>query len=761
MNMKNDNSVFGRSIIAAAVALAFPAGSALADEVQTLISPNTSEVSLRLQDLNKVNPLYRMYSGLDSSGVNGSLDVNLVKRSEDGAWMKLQARDLGLPGIQEFGASYDKQGDWKVGLNYNEITKYAPYTINTKVAGVGTDKLTLNPDWRSSAGLGPESSLKLERTGTSLSGSKLFSDAFKLNFSLKSEDKKGAIMSSSYGSTWNGANSATPTKNYGTMFFAPQPENYRHNQVEASIDYFTKALQLSAGYYGSFFNNASRGLNITPGNNALPTLPCNAATCVTAIPAGASALPWISLPPDNRAQQWYVSGAYNFSNSTRLSFKMSKERVTQDDGFIPAYGAVTPLSGTPVSATYNSMNPPGVPYAAGITNTNLGGVVDTTTYFGMLTTKLTKDLDLLASWRYEDRQDKTPQRNYLDAQASTEFPTGAANEQDSHKINVGKFELSYRLPEGYRLTGGLDFDQKKTPDTMRDEVTDKTIRAELRKSLSETLNGKVMLAHSNRTGGAWELLDPTSFPTATNVAAPLQFADRKRDKAKVMVDWNPIDPLSLQLFYEHTKDNYPFTPVGGNARMGMTDGKTDLYGLDAAYKISDAWKVNGYYTYNQNKTHQNELYTPRVLPQTCAIVPASVANTCVPWQADLDMKGEVFGAGVQGKLASWDIGAQYLYSKDKTRYDIAFNPSYPTAATSSVPSGAGVLPDTVYSLNRLTFYGTYKYSKETRLRLDYINDVRKMDDYTWSNWTFSDGTRVNVAPNQKTQMVGLTLIQSF
>ncbi len=756
--MNNDKSVFGRSLVAVAVALAFPTGSALADEVQDLTNPNKSEVALRIQDVNKVNPLYRMYTGVDRKGVTGSFAVDVVRRSAEGDWLKLQGRDLGVSGIQELGASYEKQGDWRIGLDYNEITKYAPYTINTKVSGVGTDKLTLNQDWRSSAGLGGESSLKLERTATSLTGSKLFSDAFKFGFSFKTEDKKGAIMSSMIGSTLNGQ---TPGKNYSTQYFAPQPENFRHNQFEATLDYFTKTLQLSGGYYGSFFNNANTGLNITPGNNSIPTLPCAAATCITALPLAAQGIPWIALPPDNRAQQLFLSGGFNFTDTTRLSFKLSKERLTQDDGFIPAYGAITPLAGAPISATFTSNNPPGVPYASGMTSSSLGGLVDTTAYFGMLTSKLSKDLDLLASWRYEDRDDKTPQRNYLDAQASTEFPAGATNERESHKLNHGRFELSYRLPAGYRLIGGLDYDKKQTPEALRDEVTDRTARIELKKSLSELVNGSVKISHSNRTGGTWTLLDPTSFPTTTNVAAPLQFADRKRDKARIMVDWNPVDPLSLQLFYEQGKDTYPFTPPAGNARMGQTDGKTELYGLDASYKINDDWKASGYYSHNQNKTHQNEMYTPRVLPQTCAIAPASATNTCSPWTADLNLEGMVFGAALKGKLSSWDIGADYLYSKDQTKYNIGFNPLYPTAATSSVPAGAGVLPDTNYTLNRLRLNGTYAFSKETRVRLDYVYDVRKMDDYTWANWTYSDGTRVNVDPNQKTQLIGVTLIQSF
>ena len=764
--MKHDNSVFGRSLIAAAVALAFPAGSALADEVQELTNPNRSDVSLRIQDINKVNPLYRMYSGMDRTGARGSLDLDLVRRSDDGAWMKLLGRDLGLSGIQEFGGSYEKQGDWRIGLDYNEITKYAPYTINTKVGGVGTDTLNLNQDFRSAAGIGPESSLKLERTATSLSGSKLFSDAFKFSFSAKMEDKKGAIMSSMIGSTLNGIGG----KNYSTMYFTPQPENFKHNQFEATLDYFTKKMQLSGGYYGSFFNNANTALNITPGNNSIPTLPCAfPASCNPAIPLGAApnygaqGIPWIALPPDNRAQQLFLSGAFNFTDKTRLSFKWSKERLTQNDSFIPPYGDTTTAS-----ATYSKQNPPGVPYAPGITNSNLGGLVDTTAYFGMLTSKLTKDLDLAASWRYEDRDDKTPQRNYLDATAApTEFPNGLANAQESHQLNRGKLELSYRLPAGYRLVGGLDYDQKKTPEAYRDSVTDKTVRIELRKSMSEAVNGSVKLSHSNRTGGAWHLLDGTpaagvtTFSTTTGVAAPLQFSDRKRDKAKLMMEWRPVDPLSLQLFYEQGKDSYPFDPPSGNARMGQTDGKTQLYGLDAAFRVNDDWKTHAYYSYNQNKTHQNEVYTTRRqnLDQNCTIV--GVTTSCSPWQADLNLKGMVFGAGVNGKMARWDFGADYLYSKDTTGYKISFDPNYPTAAGSSVPAGAGVLPDTNYTLNRLKLFGTYAFSKVTRLRLDYVYDVRKMDDYTWANWTYSDGTRVNVDPKQTTQFVGVTLIQSF
>ena len=749
--MKNQRNVLSRSAVAMAIALAFPAGYALADEVQDLTTPNQSDVSLNIRNLDQVNPYFRLYNGQDRTGASGSVDINLIKRNDHGYWFSVQGKDLGQRN-QEFGASAEQQGDWRIALDYNEITRFAPYIVNSKVTGVGTDTLVLNKDFRSYQGIGPESSLKLERTGTTISGTKYFAENFKFNFSMKSEDKKGAIMSAANGATWNSPVGATYAgKNYATNFYAPQPENYRHNQFEASFDYFTKKLQLSGGVYVSVLDHPSIAMQTSPGQNSLSTT------------AGPITSPWISLPPANRASQWDFSGGYNASDDTRVSFKLAKEVGNQSAPFIPAYGNT--VTG---SSTYTQINPPGVPYAPGIANVGLDGLVETTSAFGMVTSRLSKDLNFLASWRYEDRNDKTPQRLYLDKTANAiEYPDGVLNPVESHKVNRGKAEMTYRLAGGYSLSGGLEFDRKATPQAYRDEVTDKTVRLELRKALSDTLNGKFMVASSNRDGGAWHLLDgtpapgATTFSTTTGVAAPLQFVDRRRDKVKIMADWSPVDPLSLQIFYEYAKDAYNFTPPSGNAQMGMTDGRANLVGLDAAFQINDKWKANAYYSLNTNKTHQNEVYTPRInaADQSCKGVLAT--NSCTPWMADLDMRGEVFGVGLNGSVASWTFGAKYLYSQDTTKYGITFNPAGPTPAGSSVPAGAGVLPDTVYSINRLNFSGGYAVNKQTRVRLDYIYDVRKMDDYTWSQWTFSDGTRVTVNPTQTTQLLGVTLTHAF
>ncbi len=735
--------------VALAVAVLMMSVAAFADDVPELESPNQREVSVTIGDLNQVNPLFRYYSGIDHSGIFGALGLLYVNRDSQGDWFKLLGENLGQNGIQEFGASYERQGDWRVGLNYVEITKYAPYTIQTKVEGVGTSNLELNPDFRSHDGLGGVSSLDLQRKATDLSADKFLGESFKANFSISTEEKTGAIMSSSEGNNLSGltpANSGVPVggKTYATQFFAPQPEDYKHTQVAASIDYFNRSWQVTGGYYGSFFTDDYTALNIVPGNDPGKTTRYLS-----------SEVPWISLPPSNRSQQLYAQGAYSINDSSRLTFKATTEQSVQDMGFIP-------------QVAVGGLNPKGVVYAPAMTSNNLGGLVNTTTYAAAYNASLVKGLDLVASWRYEDRDDETPIRPYF---VSGGVPT--YNAPDSHTGNNGKLELSYRLPDNYRISGGFNYLQENTPGQLRETIEDDIVHLDLKKSMSETLNGTVTVLQDTRTGGPWNLapVDPSPTcacaPTLTNVTAPIEFGNRTRDAARIMADWSPLAPLSLQAYYEVGFDKYTSSPFGQSqvpgytlAPTGLLSDRTNTVGLDAAYAINSKWKLTAYVSYNEQNTYQNEAEAARVGGiQTCAGGGTiSDDTTCVPWSANLDMKGETFGLELRGKIGAWSVGARYSYEKDLTNYNIAYVDPGPL---SPVPAGAGNLPNTFYTVNSLRLTGSTPVSKNARIRVDYIYDVRRMDDYTWANWTFSDGTTVFQSPNQITQLIKVTLTVAF
>jgi hypothetical protein len=194
--------------------------------------------------------------------------------------------------------------------------------------------------------------------------------------------------------------------------------------------------------------------------------------------------------------------------------------------------------------------------------------------------------------------------------------------------------------------------------------------------------------------------------------------------------------------------------------MGLLSAKTDSIGLDGSYAINDRWSATSFVSYNQQKTSQHESETPRLGgTQTCSGAGTIGADqTCVPWSADLDMNGKVFGFGIKGQISAWLVSAKYMYEKDLTSYNIAFNPA---GALNPVPAGAGNLPATFYTINSLQLSGVRALTKNTRLIIDYIYDIRRIDDYTWQNWTFSDGTTVFQSPNQITQAIKVTLAVLF
>jgi len=739
--------IFRPTLIAVSVSLAFPLlAFAEDDDLESLLNPNVSEISLKLQQVDKVNPLYRQYYGLNHQGLNGSVDINFVQRSEDGRWLKFQARDLGLS-TQEFQAVAEQQGDWALKLGYDQLPHYSPFKVNTAVKGVGSNSLTLpSTPWGVGAGYS-EYDLKTERTATSIAASKFISEGLQANFSFKNEDKKGTRMSGSGGNSFSSGG-----KTYSSQFFTPEPIDATHNQFEASLDYTTKKFQLSGGYYGSFYqNNAGNGLFVGPTSVFGKTPDTTAGTTLTTLSTNMSPL---ALPPDNHMQQLYLNGGYNWSDATRATFNAAKSIGIQNDSFISA-GVIVP--GTNASCGASQRCP-----ATVTSRSSLDAKVDTTNLGATITSRVTKELNVLASWSYEDRKDKTPLDNYL-----IDYSHGGAtytNNPESMKTTRGRLEASYRLPMGYRLTAGYDYDEKKyegmADEGYRDKMQEDTYRVALRKSMSETVNGSVILSHSNRTGSAWGST-PSSY--GDHWIAPVQFSDRQRDKVKLLLDWSPLDNLDLQFAFENAYDDY----ASRVNDMGLDSGRSSLYTLDVNYQLSDSWRLNSWYSLGNNKIKQNERQNPRSVNaaaeniQSCS--GASGTLTCNPWSANLKLRSEGFGAGIQGKITSkLEVGAQYLYSHDRNVYDISVGGVQAGSnANSQVLSGAGVLPDTVYSVSTFRLFGKYPVAKTTVLRLDYIYDRRKMDDYTWSNWRYSDGTTVFVDPVQTTQILGLTIIQSF
>lgn len=703
-----------RTALTLALAAVFPASSALADDREAQLNPNAAEASLNLQHLNGAHPLYRQYTGFTGSGLSVSGDIDYVRRNEEAEWFRLNARNLGLR-TQEAAISYEKQGDWAIGLEFDQTPRYSPYEVRTSVLGAGTSTIT-QPDLGSEAAANDLSRLskqtfKSERESVSFTASKYVSQGLKLSLALKSEDKKGLRVFGVRGGTQpSNLNTA-----YRSFAFAPEPINQTHKQIEASVDYAVDKFQLSAGYYGSFFENDYKSLQVIGGTR----------TSLLRSPLT------VALAPDNSAQQFYVNGAYNFSKDTRGNLKVSYSEGKQNDSFLP--------SGVG-----------GVSYDPTLVGNSLNAKVATTEVFTSLTSRLTQDLKLLASWRYEDRDDKTPVRPFI-RNAGNGYV--ATNNPESHVANWGKLEFDYRLGAGYAMTFGVDHRDmersasgylvaavtgvRSSQGPARKEVKEWTSRMSLRKTMSDTVNGSLTFSHSERDGSDW---------TGSPAIYPVYLADRDRDRARALIDWLISERANLQVAAEIYSDSYGMSKEEVPTGLGLDRGKGRLVSVDGFYALSDDWRVNAWYSNESGQTRQGAYGNYCTGAATCT------AST--DWNATLKLKSQQLGLGVNGRVGEIELGAQYLYVRDENEQRIGNIPSNALA-------GIGVLPDTKYTQNALKLFGVVPVDEATKVRVEYIYDRRRMDDYTWRNWVYSDGTRVDVEPRQTTHIFGVSLQHSF
>ena len=133
----------------------------------------------------------------------------------------------------------------------------------------------------------------------------------------------------------------------------------------------------------------------------------------------------------------------------------------------------------------------------------------------------------------------------------------------------------------------------------RSSLDETTLRAGVRKSLSETVNGSLTYVHANRDGGHYKNPDSVGEPNE-NTINPLNIADRKRNKLRGVADWAPMENLSLQFIAEVSKDNYSGQPYGLD-RRALPRPIT----LDGSYQLGQNWSVNAWFTLDQTKADEN------------------------------------------------------------------------------------------------------------------------------------------------------------
>ena len=752
------------AVRAALAALAFVPAAHAADSddaVRELTEP-ASSVEVGGLYVNRDAAKFGEYNGLDKKRVYGIGDLELFGGdAPDGAfrWMVL-GRNLGLDS-RSLAGEVGTQGRWRITAGYDEIVRNFSDTYLTLWQGAGGTTLTLPPGYpaagtrlavtNSAAGiLANWNNIQSPNgtAGTTGGGPAAVIPANMHSFNIGTERKRGNVgVSAILAPGWEVKASVKHEEKDGTKItgvnigrfsgvsaLLPEPISSTTDQFEAGVSFAGKQAFFNAGYYGSIYRN-DIGLWTVENAAANNTVMGNIAR--------------LQSSPDNQMHQFNMGGGYRFTSATRFSFSGSWARLTQNESFI----------GSPAGSTWV------------VPETSAHAKVINSSFLARLTSRVMKDLTLNAAYKYDDRDNRTPVMDFrTTAGDSPGASTMFSNEPINRKVNQLNLDANYSLGRGQAVKAEYEYQKIHRSSTAEespfrsDTSYDNTARLEYRRTLDDSLTGRVSYARSKRHVSDYEEGNPrpTSPPAPLPAADPLltgfeQFflANRNRDKLRSQLNFQASDAVSLQGSLDYNHDHYP-------SEFGLKEAKSWVFGLDGAVSVNQAFSFNVFYTYEDMKTSMASLAIGRGLTTTTLVphVPGppcaaytNVANTlpsdyftdsCRQWTESQGDKIHTLGvvARYRGLMAGrLEIAGELTYSRARTPITVTGGTYYgngvPSSPTGNVFIAAESFSDITSELTQLRLVGTYAIDKKSAVRLTYMYGRLKSSDWAYDAYAQS------------------------
>ncbi len=659
------------SLLAAALALAFN-GSAWAANKDDEDKPKKK--SEKVTDLSKVCddcPGSAGTSAWFEVGVGGQSDFSprsdrFTGYQDDNAWVNaagayhyrgngnggyfdLKADDLGLDS-RAISVEAGRQGKYDVTLEYDKVPNFRTPDAMTPFQDAGAGQMTLPVAWvkgtdatamtTANAPLFSKTSLGTERERLGFKFSLIKSNEWGFGGYYKHEEKTGTRDQSA-------------TILFGAVQL-PAPVQYQTDNFGIAVDYQGKKLQARVGYDGSVFKN---DLNSIRWDN----------------PFSAAAVSGrIAESPDNESHQISAMLGYQLTDRTRLSARLIRGEMTQNDAFLPY--------------TIN----PGIVTAA-LPATSLDGKVDTTLAKVEINSRPSSRLRADASYTYSNRDNKTPVNNYeyVVTDALLWSALTLQNRPYSYEQRLLTGKVGYKLSEKTDISGGFDRDEMNRTYVQVEETDDKSLWAKFKIALSDTVEASLKVTHADRDASA--PVARTTYVGVPDLLLVHNLADRQRDKYGLDLTYNPNEKLSLGFNADYFKDDYSNMALGLRMASG-TSGNINL-----TYAFSKNLTASAYYTIERLRSEQGD--------------PAS-------WVASDTYQTQTVGVGgnwvaIPKKL---NVGADLTYSDYSGKIDFA---------------GGTALPNLGAQLTLLSLHGDYNFKDGVTLRAAYSYERYKESD--WAN----------------------------
>jgi MtrB/PioB family decaheme-associated outer membrane protein len=467
------------------------------------------------------------YNGLFKQGLFGIFDLGLfgggAYDSNDPTRWRIVGTDLGLE-TRDIRAEYGQQGRFRLNIGYDELRRNRSDTFETPYLGAGSDTLTLPSTWLKpivpqvsgsainfralspATGLAPSLVAGVVKPPTAAQQATVNriiaadAPAFQdVDLSTKRKAIDGGFIYN-IDRNWDFRVSAKHERKEGLKplgavtsqvseyaSILPDPIQQSTDQYNVSLNYTGEKAFFQVAYYGSVFRNDIQSVTWQDAND-----PTKSATMASA--------------PSNDFHQILLTGGYNFSPSTKLVLNASYGRNTQDEAF--------------VTLGQNNQLPLGLP------SSSLDGLVVTKAFNARLTTKPVKGLNLVARYKYDDRDNQTPVNTYFFQDANEARAAGAsafnaalglppntlgsniniyANRPYSKRVNQFDIDADYAVARGHSLRAGYEYQQIdrecdgswiNCADAPR--TRENTVSAEWRTNVIENVSGRLAYAYSER-----------------------------------------------------------------------------------------------------------------------------------------------------------------------------------------------------------------------------------------------------------------------
>lgn len=737
--------------------VAYAADAALEDEVAAIRHPSNF-VEIGVKHTSDDSAKFGEYNGLNKSGPDlvGNFSVRGGDAYEGGdgtmRW-GVNGTDIGTTS-RELGATVGNQGQWNLGISYDELRHNTAPGYQTPYQGsMGGNSFVLPADFNGTNAANTRTlsaaqqadfhtvDIGSTRKNTSLSAGYNINKQWSVKFDYNQLKQSGAKLMAFAADIYSGVGGATRE----VVSILPSPTSYKTDTVNLALNWVGEQAHMTTSYYGSFFRDDY-----------------DRVTWQTY--QGANTIQTMTTPPGNDFHQLNLSGGYDLSAKTKLTGGLSYGHNTQNDAFVDSAQMFAGLGTLPA--------------------TSLNGVVVTTHADLKLTDQTIKDLFLSAGIKYDERNNRTASNLYSFNSFSGNhaiYPNTPLSIKKTQLELAGDYRLDktqhilmaynhddisrwcdqYAASSGV-VAGALGYYPAGTNCVVATGSKEDKLSAGYKLKASDAVNlnagySYAKLSSDFDTNAIAAMIGTNGNVTGSTIKGinagdflgfhPYFDENRERQIIKAGVNWQANEKLSVGVNGKYTDDVY-------DSDYGWKKGNQWSLNLDAAYNYSETGSVSAYVSQqsrHRDRTDKRNGATATAASATAIDIPPNSSDSGTLKDDDLTIGLAFKQAGLMhGKL---ELVGDLTYSQGKSAYSTVVNwPGLTTGGltcAASILMSCGDLPVIKNTMTQLKLTGTYQVDKSSNVVVGYLYRRLSSDDYYYNGLQYGFTPTTLMATNQQ------------